>query len=301
MPAVSVIVPTHNRSSLLRRAIDSVRRQTFSDFEVVVVDDASTDDTAAVVRGYGDSRIRYIKLTGNGGVASARNAGIAAAAGDFIALLDDDDEWLPEKLQRQLELFHRGGGAVGAVYSGYREIDQATSEVIAERLPSLRGQIFEQLLFAGYFTPTSTIVVRAECFRRLGGFDASFRYGEDYDMWLRVAREYGFDFVNDCLTHVYFQPGGLTQNYEAIIAGSELHLERYRAFFASHRAVYSAQLQRLGTLYCFTDRVTTGRSMFIEAIRLDPRSIKNYVCLVLSFLGGNIFRASYSAKDRLLA
>ena len=301
MPAVSVIVPTHNRASLLRRAIDSVRRQTVGDFEIIVVDDASSDDTAGVVRGYGDPRIRYIKLPGNGGVASTRNAGIAAAAGDFIALLDDDDEWLPEKLQRQVDLFDRGGPAVGAVYSGYREIDQATSDVIAERLPAFRGQIFENLLVAGRFTPTSTIMVRTECFRRLGGFDPAFRYGEDYDMWLRVAREYEIDFVNDCLTNVYFQPSGLTQNYQAIISGSELHLERYRDFFASHRSVYSAQLQRLGTLYCFTDRVTIGRSMFIEAIRLDPRSIKNYVCLALSFLGGNMFRASYSAKDRLLA
>jgi hypothetical protein len=157
------------------------------------------------------------------------------------------------------------------VYSGYREIDQATSDVIAERLPAFRGQIFENLLVAGRFTPTSTIMVRTECFRRLGGFDPAFRYGEDYDMWLRVAREYEIDFVNDCLTNVYFQPSGLYAELPGDHFRQRAALERYRDFFTSpSRRLQRAAATARHALLLHRSR-TIGRSMFIEAIRLDPR------------------------------
>lgn len=298
-PVVSVVVPTHNRARLLRRAVDSVLRQTFRDFELVIADDASTDGTAEVAASFRDVRVRVVHLPVNEGVAAARNAGIAASAGEFIALLDDDDEWLPDKLRQQVVRFSRSDASVGAQYCGHHEVDEESGRVVATQNPSMRGQIFESMLLQGRLAPTSTWLVRRSCFEQCGGFDSSFAYGEDFDMWLRIARTYEVDCLDAPLVRVFFQSSGLTQNYQAIVAGTERHIGRYEDFFASHRTVYSAQLQRLGTFYCFAGRPDRGRAMFLRAIEQNPRALKNYACLALSLLGSDLFRASYLAKDRL--
>lgn len=121
MPKVSVVIPTHNRSSLLRRAIQSVLDQTYQDFEIIVVDDASTDDTEAVVKGFADERIRYVRHSENRGEAASRNTGIRLAKGEYIAGHDDDDVWLPPKLEKQVKAFEKASPKVGVVSPDYRE------------------------------------------------------------------------------------------------------------------------------------------------------------------------------------
>ena len=123
MAKVSVIVPTHNRADYLSAAIESVLEQTFQDFELLVVDDASTDTTAALVSSFSDSRIKFIRLDMNRGGSAARNQGILSSRCDYIAFLDDDDAWTPEKLELQVELLDRAPAEVGAVYTGYTMVD----------------------------------------------------------------------------------------------------------------------------------------------------------------------------------
>jgi glycosyltransferase involved in cell wall biosynthesis len=301
MPKVSVIIATHNRARVLGRAIGSVLKQSFDDFEIVVADDASTDDTPDLMGAMTDPRIRYIRLTRNQGVSNARNVAIANSCGELLAFLDDDDEWLPDKLRLQVPAFYRSPAPLGLVYSGYLDIDLEDSRVIAAHKPRLRGMVFGAMLEHGSMAHTSTVMVRSDCFRRLGGFDPDFQYGEDFDMWLRIAREFEVDYVEDCLTKVYVQPDGLTRNYGAIISGTELHMRRYQDFFLPRRQLHSAQLQRLGTFYCFAGHVGKGRTLFLQAIRKNPLGSKNYACLALSFFGSQVFRASYRAKDRLFA
>ncbi len=125
MPKVSVVVLTHNRRRLLRRAISSILNQTFQDFEIVLVDDASTDNTPEVVRSFGDARIKYIRHEVNKGEAGSRNTGVTSSSGDYIAFLDDDDEWLPEKLEQQVRLLDSSPSQVGAVYTGFLKIDRS--------------------------------------------------------------------------------------------------------------------------------------------------------------------------------
>src|SRR5207237_7043535 len=117
MPKVSVIIPTHNRSGFLRLAVLSVLKQTFPDFELVIVDDASGDDTPAVVKRFEDPRIRYIRHERNLRIAAARNTGISNSTGEYVAFLDDDDEWLPSKLQKQVSALDHSASTVGAVYT----------------------------------------------------------------------------------------------------------------------------------------------------------------------------------------
>jgi glycosyltransferase involved in cell wall biosynthesis len=190
---VSVIIPAYNAGECIGRAIESVLGQSYPEYEIVVVDDGSTDNTAEIVRQYGD-KVRYIYQK-NAGVAVARNAGIAVARGDWIAFLDADDEWLPNKLKAQMDLLARNPelrwcGANRFQSDGTRKAPVGSSDIIAQALGTSDA-------FPSYFAAaasgvcniqTSTLVVRKRIFAQLGGFDPNREVmDEDLDMWLRIA------------------------------------------------------------------------------------------------------------------
>ena len=300
MPQVSIVIPTHNRATLLRRAVLSALGQTYEDLEVVVADDASSDGTADLIRSLADRRITYVRHEVNQGVSISRNTAIARARGEYIAFLDDDDEWCPEKLERQMDRMRVVGGRVSALCCGHYEIESSTNRILREIKPWMRGQVYESMLTQGFFNHTSTILVRTACFQTVGLFDPAFRYGEDFDMWLRLARVYEFDFEPGPLVKLYFQPGGLTQNYAAIISGAELHLSKHLDFFERHPRLYSDRLHKLATYYCFLGDVRKGREIFRRAVALDPRFLKSYVGYALSLAGSDGFKQCYIAKDRIV-
>lgn len=297
MPKVSVVIPTHNRANLLGRAVRSVLGQTFSDFEVLVADDASSEETGAMLRAIGDPRIRHLRHDRNRGVSAARNTGLTNATGELIAFLDDDDEWLPEKLRIQVSRFEELGESVGLVYSGYYELHGHTNPVPIEILPTQRGRLFESLLRHGAFSHASAILVRARCFDTVGLFDESIRYGEDFDMWLRLAREYEFEFVPVSLVRREVHADGLTQNYDAIISGNEALLKKYSEFFKRDPYALNQRLHKLGTYYCFAGNTKRGRQAFRGAIANRPFSLKSYVSVALSLMGSRAFRSVYAAKS----
>jgi glycosyltransferase involved in cell wall biosynthesis len=145
-PSVSVIIPTYNRQHMVDRALGSVLNQTYRDVEVIVVDDCSSDDTEQVIARIDDTRIRYMRHEINRGAPAARNSGFAAARGMYVAFLDSDDEWLPEKLEKQLNLFHIAPDTVGVVYAGFSYVYEKTGEIISEIIPTLRGCVYEEML-----------------------------------------------------------------------------------------------------------------------------------------------------------
>jgi len=298
MPRISVIIPTRERVVLLRRAIASVLDQTFKDLEILVADDASGDGTREMIQSIADRRIRYLRHEDNRGVASARNTAITNATGEYVAFLDDDDEWLPEKLRFQIDHIDTLSRSVGVISCGNYEVDSSSNRVLAEIRPSLKGDIFEKLLTQGFFSRTSTVLVRASCFQRVGLFDTAFRYSEDFDMWVRLAREYTFDYVAKPLVRVYLQPNGLTRNYEAIIAGAESELEKYHEFFEQNPRVHSRRLERLATYYCLAGNLRRGREVFRGALARDGFATKSYAGIALSLLGSRVFSGYFAAKNR---
>lgn len=297
MPKVSVVIPTHNRADLLGRAVRSVLAQTFSDLEVLIADDASTHETGTMLRAIGDPRIRHLRHETNRGVSAARNTALTNATGEFIAFLDDDDEWLPEKLRIQLSRFEELDDSVGLVYSGYQERHGETNRLSTEIIPTQRGRLFERLLRQGAFSHASAILVRARCFETVGLFDETIRYGEDFDMWLRLAKEYEFDFVPVSLVRRYVHADGLTQNYDAIISGNEALLKKYSEFFKGDPYALNQRLHNLGTYYCFAGNTRRGRQVFCGAIAHRPLALKSYVCVALSLMGSRAFRSCYAAKN----
>lgn len=185
-PRVSVIIPTYNRAALLNQAIVSVLDQTFTDFELIVVDDGSTDDTPTVVSAFQDRRIRYV-YQDNAGRSAARNRGIELARGEYVAFLDSDDLYLPNKLAVQVAVFERSP-ALGLVGGGFRQVNEK-GDVLSEVCPWLRFSCLDlhTWLFACPQMPSSVMVQR-EWLTRVGGFDGSVETAEDWDLFLRLAR-----------------------------------------------------------------------------------------------------------------
>lgn len=186
MPAVSVVVPCFNHARFLPRAVQCILAQTFADWEAIVVDDGSTDDTPQVGAQFTDSRVRYIRQE-NRGLSGARNAGIRAAEGRYLAFLDADDEWEPRFLETCHSILSALGGVAAVV---------TLSSFIDERgqvLPQSGGQIVEPASFGnrlleGGFFPVHAVLVRADVVRSVGMFDESLTSVEDWDLWLRIVR-----------------------------------------------------------------------------------------------------------------
>lgn len=203
---VSVIMPVFNRESMIGDALDSVVRQTYPHWETVVVDDGSNDDTSHVVEGYArkDPRIRLIRHDARRGAQAARNTGIKVAQGKYVALLDSDDQWLPEKLQLQLGLFANQCRKLGVVYAGYSEVHADGS--ITEQLPRISGDVYQRLL-SDYGVAPLTLVIKRECFDRVGLFDERVRAFHEWDMCIRLAKHYDFQCVHRPLALYYLHEG----------------------------------------------------------------------------------------------
>jgi glycosyltransferase involved in cell wall biosynthesis len=195
-PLVSVIIPTYNRGWIVRDAIDSVLGQTYADFELIVVDDGSSDRTPQILDAYGD-RLRVI-CQANQGVSAARNRGIGDSSGPLIALLDSDDIWLPKKLAVQVDFFKRNPAALICqteeiwIRNGLR-----VNPGKRHRKPS--GMIFERSLELCLVSP-SAVMVQRELFEKVGQFDESLPACEDYDLWLRVGCRFPVHLIDKPLT-----------------------------------------------------------------------------------------------------
>ena len=297
MPKVSVIIPTCNRARFLRAAIESVLNQTFQDFEIIVVDDASNDDTPTMMETLPDTRIRYLRQGSKKGQGATRNAGILEARGEYIALLDDDDEWLPTKLQKQVALLDALPNEVGLIYTGFFRIDANSKRVLSEDIPQERGNVLHALCRGNWIGTCSTVLLRRSCFNNVGLFDEELASGADYDMWLRISKEFDVDFINEQLVFYNVHNNRISTNYESLTSGLEAQLRKHDSVLARNRKSYSERYLSLGVLYCYQGQLVKGRQAFFKAIRLFPFELKNYFNLCLSFLGGSNFKKIKEFKE----
>jgi len=185
-PLVSVIIPTYNRGWILKEAVDSVLSQDFTDFELIVVDDGSTDNTQYILNSYKKDII--VLKQNNKGVSSARNRGIASASGKYIAFLDSDDFWLPQKLSTQLDFFNTNPEAL-ICQTEEKWIRKGVRVNPKNRHRKLSGNIFEQSIYLCLVSP-SAVMLKRNLFEKTGMFDENLPACEDYDMWLRVSCRY---------------------------------------------------------------------------------------------------------------
>jgi glycosyltransferase involved in cell wall biosynthesis len=201
-PKVSVIIPTYNYAHFLADAIRSVLEQTFRDFELIIVDDGSIDDTAAVAQGYfSDTRVRYIYQE-NRGLSAARNTGIREARGEYIALLDADDVWLPLKLEKQIQLFEDAEDIV-LVYCMVEHIDENSDKLSHFSWPHKIGATYKDLMYFPWVVGSgSSVLIRKSVFESTGLFDESLAAAEDSNMWIRILRYHKSAYVDDILVKI---------------------------------------------------------------------------------------------------
>ena len=188
-PAVSIVIPTYNRAALLREAVGAVLGQTFTDWELIVADDGSTDDTSGYLGELSDPRIRSMVLPHSGSEVVPRNAALQVARGEWVAFLDSDDVWLPSQLERQLEAMIEHA-ACDWSYTGYALVDVRGELLPAPRSPvswMMSGWILEPLLRFEIGVGIQTLLVRRSLLVELGGFDEDFPLRADYDLTLRLA------------------------------------------------------------------------------------------------------------------
>jgi glycosyltransferase involved in cell wall biosynthesis len=279
-PPVSVIIPTYNRSDLVERAIHSVLDQTFEDFELIVVDDASDDDTPETVRAIDDDRIIFIRHDENK-YGKAWNTGITNASGKYIAFLDDDDEWHPEKLAEQYRFFSNADDDVGLVYC-WREVYK-NGELSNRSDPRLSGDIFEETLIKNPIGNTSTYMIRAEVLDEIGGFDESLPCGLDSDLLRRLSKKYHVDYVPEFLVKqhwIHKQEQISDETSEKIyqsIESNKATLGKFGSYLETHSRKKSQLYARISRLYIKTGDLISAIDYLMKSIYTDPYSNETYI------------------------
>ena len=304
MPKISVVIPTFNRAHLIGEAIESVLNQTFPDFELIVVDDGSTDDTQEVVHHFTDPRLKYLKLT-NSGVSAARNTGIQACSGDIVAFLDSDDLWLPEKLERQMARLDHDSEA-GLVYGLY----YSTTSIEAPK--KLRGNCEAQLglrklLFGTVFHWSTVLIVRS-WLGQVGGFDEQFPVGEEWELTLRLALA-GCHMICEPLplAIVRQQPNSLAkssyrhQNALMAVLDKTFNDPRMPLDFVNLRGMARAsQLLRIAASAYVTSNLEMGREILQRALATCPSLMSEHIDFLVDTLVYRIRGLSIDDPEEVL-
>ncbi len=271
---VSIIITTYCRPvPMLLRALDSARNQTHTKLEIIVVDDSpdsfdQRDAVQAAIEQLQDDRIVYIRHEKNMGACVARNTGIAAAKGQYIMYLDDDDELLPENVERRLAVFAQNPN-LGMVYSRSYIVDSANGTQRETEQQLYRGYIFDKLILSNFIGPNA--LVKAECFEICGMFDPAFQSAQDFDMWLRVAEKYEMDYVDAPQIKIYIHAGErISTNYAKKVQGQEALNKKFIEYLRKHKKVYALRILRLALFYRLAGNKKKAWKMLFRAIKLNP-------------------------------
>jgi len=284
-PTVSVVIPVFNRPAALRRAIDSVLGQTFQDFEILVIDDGSTDHTAASVAEVTDPRIRLLRHERNRGGSAARNSGIRASSAPYVAFLDSDDAWLPTKLQRQLEVFERSKNEhLALVYTGAEWV--FPDGRVRWHIPSRELDLTRALLTENVVGETSVGMVRRNALEAIGGFDESLPSCQDMDLWLRISEQFEANVVPEALVRVMKTDKGdrISTNVVHALRGRELFCKKHREKMIRHGVLY-LYLRTSGRWQHRRARDSRlARRFYLESLRANPVAPFTYVLLLAAYL-----------------
>ncbi|UCG51910.1 MAG: glycosyltransferase family 2 protein [Candidatus Latescibacterota bacterium] len=278
-PLVSIVLPTHNRATVLPRAIQSVLDQSYKRFELIVIDDGSTDDTCDVVKSFGDPRIRLLPLEKNVGSSAARNRGLQMAKGSFVAFQDSDDVWYPEKLSRDIYTLESSHGRVGVCVCSYRHIiDDRTRVVIHPNGEVAGDEVIKRHLMGSAFS-TQTLTIKKEAMDSVGGFDETLSCRQDWELCLRLAQKWSFVFVSDVLVDKWESSDSISADPFKLIDATQKIRQRHRHLFDRYPRGYSIQLYNAGKYLAFHRHHKTSMAYASRAIRMDPLNWRAYVLL----------------------
>lgn len=291
IPRVSVVIPTRNRRDLLISALTSVLRQTFQDFEIIVVDDCSEDDPQKIVKEMDNSKIRCISHEVQKGEAVARNTGIKNARGELIAFLDDDDEWFPEKLALQVELLEKSGNHVGGVYTGYWVVNLENKEPLLQIIPEKRGDIYKSLLRDNVIGTPSTVMLRKQVIERIGLFDDNLAYYVDYDFFIRISKHYNFENIKLPLAIYHIHQDMLSRDPDIMLDGLIDFRKKYskRKDERLSTKYIGEAYYKIGMIYCNNCYFQKGRKILYKSLIFNPLQLKTFLYFLSVTLGKEYF------------
>lgn len=292
MPKISVVIPTYNREKLVVRAIKSVLSQTFKDFELILVDDGSTDNTRDVVNDFinADSRVKYLFVENSGGPARPRNLGVKESVGKYISFLDSDDEMLPSKLEKQLNFFEEKNND-NLAYVGCNVIcvenEQKKTIDIGHS-----GDVLNDLLLDNFIWSGSNLLIKTKIIKEHQlYFDENLSYLDDWDMWLQISKlGYQFEYIEEPLLYYYEHTNSLTNLYSVskIMIEQEYILTKYINLYRKY-SILNDGYRHIGIRYCEANEARRGRKYFLKSIFVNPFDVKAVGLLFSSFFGKNFF------------
>lgn len=293
-PLISVIITTFSRPEKLFRAIDSVLMQTFQDIEIIVVDDGSPLPVESLITKRYGKNVICLSHKENLGAPAARNTGIQNSNGKYIAFLDDDDEWSPNKLKKQLDFYLDDSENYGLIYCGYAYIYE--NEMVAEFYPTYRGNIFKNLLLTNFVGSSSLPLIKRQCLDTVGVFDEKFKSFQDWDMWLRVAEKFPVGCVDEILVYREAHGDQITGNLKKKIQGRESFITKYHKYLRSEKKILSHHYRKLADNYFLDNERNKGIAFCIMTFLVWPFSLFNLFNLVFVLLPNRIRQKILKAR-----
>ena len=295
-PLISIIIPTFNRENLIVDALETCLNQTYRPLEVIVIDDGSSDNTKSVVNTWfiQNNTPRFsgklISQSNKGGNA-ARNRGIKASSGEFIAFLDSDDTWDPLKISKQYEILI-DNKTIGGVYCGLREIEIKSGKILNDKKRSFKeGFILSDLLIKDVTAPTSTYLIRKKVFDEVGQFDEKLQARQDWDMWIRLSTKYEIRAVKENLIDLRHHEGPRTASnpfkeinaYQSIRAKYKYLLEQQS--MSIQKEAKANYYKRLGRVH-FHHNISTTKALgfYLKALSIYPKDFDNWAALIGLFV-----------------
>jgi glycosyltransferase involved in cell wall biosynthesis len=311
MPKVSIILPTYNSEKFLHRTINSVLNQTFTDWELIIVDDCSTDNTQEIINDFlkKDKRIKAIFLKENSGSpALPHNVGFNNSLGEYIAYLDHDDEWFPNKIKEQLRVFENSPVSnLGLVSCNALIINQLKSKTYYKKIK--RYESLEEVIESpgDFIHGNSSIMIKREVIEKVGERDEKLGQIEDFDMIIRIASSgYEFDFINEVLFKYYIHENNITTRDKYPSSEKSLKLaKQYRDFINKHKhlfekdkKIYSNHLNNLANLYAFGEKKKEAIKCFLESIKNNPK-FNRCIYLITLTLSNKLYKFLYKFKTKI--
>lgn len=274
---VSAIITTYKRPvEIVFRAVESILNQTYSNIEIILVDDSpETYSERAVLRDkitkYGD-KVNYIQNEHNIGACASRNVGLNMAKGEYIAFLDDDDEWLPCKIEKQLQGFKDNQTAL--VYCGTIKVDElsASEEYIQPLFYS--GYIYDKLIFKNFIGSSSLPLLKTSFLKEIGGFDPQMKSAQDYDVWLRLAQKYKVNYIDEYLVRYYLHSGErISTNFVSRIDGQKRLIEKNYEYLCQNPRAWWWRHLRLALQYGKASQLVKGVKIWVKACAKQPHKV----------------------------
>lgn len=274
---VSVIIPTYNRAAIINRSIASILHQTYQDFEIIVVDDGSTDETLKRIMELNDPRIRYFKCEKRRGANNARNIGIQNAGGEYIAFQDSDDIWRNTKLEKQMDMFRKEEN-LDIIYSRYELCSLNGKHILVPYKKFKEYELQDDIIYTlanSNVIGTPTMVVKKRCFTESGMFDPDLQRLQDWEINLRFIQKYKYGFVDEVLVDAYESKGSITSRNDIFLDSWIYILKKHQEFFETQGKL----VQHLGSLIKIAveeNRLEElqkafGTNLFIQSIYFNER------------------------------